>query len=686
MELLYVWIHEYKNIHQQGFNFSAEYDIEFEPTTKEGELTGTLSITKSKKDHIEKFWDDTGKITNVMAVVGENGAGKSSLLWVLMNHFKKGLPKVFDDGVLMVYKKDSTSFFYSYSKEVSNGNNKLPFKPRPHPNSSITPWPIDRIKVDNLFLSYEPFFAPFKFQDAIIKTNSGRFQREDLSTTASLIRDAGLDGVNDMGGVGLHFSVWGYTAKEKVREVLMVSILAQNDKFLSITLPSEIVITLGNSPPNKDRESNGRSKIMQMVRACNSFSQKTEGFDDWILKYWIKVFYNFIRWWDYFLENKYGEDNENREQDWLHVTLKQSLNKFVKLHAQGKVTIEDTISFFKNLQGDISQHKKPLASQIINQIDAIQTFIDNNIKGYWNNKSLPKTSHSIPTMRVKVTDKSFQEIINNYQKTFSIAGYLTFEWWQDGKEYYFSSGEQAFLSLFSRFWGYFNSYSFQEKVATLSQVTILIDEGELTLHPQWQKQFVYNLVELVKHLPNLESKKVQIILTTHSPLLLSDFPAENVIFLRKFTKEDVKKAPKQKVGNCMVVNREDKQTFGANVHSLLADSFFLQGGLVGEFAKQKLQDVWDYINFDENAEEPTPKEEKAQRKKEEARYNELVSKGWNQDKAWRIIKKIGEPFVKSSFENKYFEKFPDDELKRLKARVKMLQDKFDKQNDTNKTK
>jgi hypothetical protein len=128
----------------------------------------------------------------------------------------------------------------------------------------------------------------------------------------------------------------------------------------------------------------------------------------------------------------------------------------------------------------------------------------------------------------------------------------------------------------------------------------------------------------------------------------------------------------------MVVNREDKQTFGANVHSLLADSFFLQGGLVGEFAKQKLQDVWDYINFNENAKDTHTEEE-------QARYNELVSKGWGKDKAWRIIKKIGEPFVKSSFEDKYFEKFPDDELKRLRARVKMLEAK-EKQNDTNKTK
>jgi hypothetical protein len=280
---------------------------------------------------------------------------------------------------------------------------------------------------------------------------------------------------------------------------------------------------------------------------------------------------------------------------------------------------------------------------------------------------------------VKENPEKLIAAMQRYYKSFSRLGYLDFVWAPDKwGEYYFSSGEQTMLSLFSRFWSFFGSEDFQRRIKDLSGVLILIDEGELTLHPQWQKQFVYNLIELVKHLPNLEGKKVQIILTTHSPLILSDFLAENVIFLRKLTEEDVKQAPKQRVGNCMVVNREDKQTFGANVHSLLADSFFLQGGLVGEFAKQKLQDVWDYINFNENAKDTHTEEE-------QARYNELVSKGWGKDKAWRIIKKIGEPFVKSSFEDKYFEKFPDDELKRLRARVKMLEAK-EKQNDTNKTK
>ncbi len=35
MELLYIWIEEYKNIKNQGFNFSREYDISFDKENNE---------------------------------------------------------------------------------------------------------------------------------------------------------------------------------------------------------------------------------------------------------------------------------------------------------------------------------------------------------------------------------------------------------------------------------------------------------------------------------------------------------------------------------------------------------------------------------------------------------------------------------------------------------------------------
>ena len=84
-------------------------------------------------------------------------------------------------------------------------------------------------------------------------------------------------------------------------------------------------------------------------------------------------------------------------------------------------------------------------------------------------------------------------------------------------------------------------------------------------------------------------KNIHLIITTHSPFLLSDIPKQNIIFLDK-----------DENGNCKVVDglKEKKQTFGANIHTLLSDSFFMEDGLMGEFAKSKIDKAITLLNKD----------------------------------------------------------------------------------------
>ena len=122
MELLYVWIENYKNIYHQGFNFSPKYRFEFVPefedeTKKEkviggelfqldsngkrisnenAEITQTDSIYDNFFEPSQKVKDawinrkdkndqsiKLGTITNITAIIGENGAGKSALLGLI---------------------------------------------------------------------------------------------------------------------------------------------------------------------------------------------------------------------------------------------------------------------------------------------------------------------------------------------------------------------------------------------------------------------------------------------------------------------------------------------------------------------------------------------------------------------------------------------------------------------------
>jgi len=75
MELVYLWVEDYKNIQKQGFNFSPKFDCKYDPDTNE------LTIDEND-DHIENFFGDN---INVTAIVGKNGSGKSSVLEFILD-------------------------------------------------------------------------------------------------------------------------------------------------------------------------------------------------------------------------------------------------------------------------------------------------------------------------------------------------------------------------------------------------------------------------------------------------------------------------------------------------------------------------------------------------------------------------------------------------------------------------
>ena len=125
---------------------------------------------------------------------------------------------------------------------------------------------------------------------------------------------------------------------------------------------------------------------------------------------------------------------------------------------------------------------------------------------------------------------------------------------------------------------------------------LLFDEIELYLHPNWQKRVLKIILDFIHK--NKLKKNLHIIVASHSPFILSDIPKENVIFLNKFDKEETKnKYPKLdakdlKDGNCINVSKHiELKTFGANIHTLLSNGFFMSDGLMGEFAKSKINEI-----------------------------------------------------------------------------------------------
>jgi len=138
-----------------------------------------------------------------------------------------------------------------------------------------------------------------------------------------------------------------------------------------------------------------------------------------------------------------------------------------------------------------------------------------------------------------------------------------------------STGEYNLLSLYSRLHEISNSIEGDNLIDNKS-IILLLDEGENSLHPRWQQQYVKSIIDLIDDL--FENVNVQIVLTTHSPILLSDIPGDNVIYLDKDNK-----------------HAENLKTFGANIYDLYNNSFFLDNsvttGVIGTFADGKIKDT-----------------------------------------------------------------------------------------------
>jgi hypothetical protein len=120
----------------------------------------------------------------------------------------------------------------------------------------------------------------------------------------------------------------------------------------------------------------------------------------------------------------------------------------------------------------------------------------------------------------------------------------------------------------------------------------LIDEGDLGFHPKWKIQYVNLLMNSLPFFFDLihGNPSFQIIITTHDPLTLSDILNYNVCYLKRGSYQE-----QTVVLDYSNLNRPNR-SFGANTTELLADSFFIDGLLIGEFAKEKIEETIDWLN------------------------------------------------------------------------------------------
>jgi len=186
----------------------------------------------------------------------------------------------------------------------------------------------------------------------------------------------------------------------------------------------------------------------------------------------------------------------------------------------------------------------------------------------------------------------------------------------------------------------------------------------LYYHPDLQRVFIYELIESIKRIKLKNIKNINCIFVTHSPFILSDIPHHNILFL------DIDGNP---------ILDLNVKTFGANIHDLLKHSFFLKEGSMGEFAKRKINDTINWLNYmklKKNIEmysDSGVRKDKALLKLKEQEINTLKKEVeiFDETTHKKIIEIIDEPILKIKLSELY------DEVVGSEFKVKIIERKIE---------
>ena len=138
----------------------------------------------------------------------------------------------------------------------------------------------------------------------------------------------------------------------------------------------------------------------------------------------------------------------------------------------------------------------------------------------------------------------------------------------------FSSGEMAYISMWARLNDAIRDAETNKSSPGNKNLIVFIDEAETAFHPEWQRELVRRTIMFFGAIA--KNWQTQLIFSTHSPILLSDIPSGNVVFLKN---ED---------GRIVIKDDKERQGFASNIFDLYRNSFFMEHGTMGAFAASKV--------------------------------------------------------------------------------------------------
>lgn len=145
-----------------------------------------------------------------------------------------------------------------------------------------------------------------------------------------------------------------------------------------------------------------------------------------------------------------------------------------------------------------------------------------------------------------------------------------------------SSGERQFLFTTSCvIYHLMNLRSVRKNQPIYRNYNVVLDEVEICFHPEYQRTFLKDFIMLIHRAGISDKCGINILLTTHSPFILSDIPQSNILYLE----DGIRMYPDT-----------FKNPFAANVNDILYQDFFMKNGFMGALAQQKIKRLISFLS------------------------------------------------------------------------------------------
>lgn len=539
--ICYIYIFDYQSLHNVGVSFDHRYNYAFDNEKLE------LSISVPSTKLPEGFWGS--RIWSLTGIVGNNGAGKTTVNRFLLNAVVEGLTTKDIKGI---YVYEGQGKLYVYYNVPQNGRSLRVI-------SSVTK--IEEVKKIDVRLASLPSIQTFYYQGHF----SAEFSYNDLCTTEL---------------TGLYNASEGCLLRKDLEKFANAT-----DLYFNGPMASYIVSHISQ-------------KHNRICRLLINKDLRTEIHDFKFPRYITLA------------PNRGGQDHlklhplvpkELKEAlrgmlDSLPIlglvpTKNECIGMYIYFNLLNAIADGGTVQ----LDSDVLKDWRSIvdtSSDVLSQFNQfISTQKDASTKRTLDviygvlTEVLSDLNYSdygffyIDTIKEAETVEKLLSITEKFQFFYITSRFFDMHYSHEitSSNSSFSSGEEELLNLFSLIYDAVEvqpiKYSNQKPPRLL-----ILDEAEIGFHPEWQRSYIKTLLSFIASLKAHAGYDIQIIITTHSPILLSDIPSCCCNFLER--KED---------GSTYNVRNTQPQTFATNVFELYRNSFFLHKGLIGQFAEDKLK-------------------------------------------------------------------------------------------------